>query len=147
MKFKNPFKSDIEAFITAEQENILFEKASDDISNNIINKGIWTKAYSQAGGDESKQKAIYIDLLVNYYKMLIKAGEEFEDIIASEEERKKRQEARAAKARYDSERPMREKQEKEKKQSEYEKKQQASKEAFIKENSKEEFIRKNKKNN
>ena len=42
MKFKNPFKSDIEAFITAEQENILFEKASNDIGNNIINKGLWT---------------------------------------------------------------------------------------------------------
>ena len=68
MKFKNPFKSDIEAFITAEQENLLYTKASDDIANNVINTGLWTKAYSQAGGDESKQKAIYIDLLVDYYK-------------------------------------------------------------------------------
>ena len=140
MKFKNPFKSDIEAFITAEQENLLYAKASEDIANNVINTGLWTKAYSQAGGDESKQKAIYIDLLVDYYKMLLKAGEEFEDIIASEEQRKKRQEAKKARARYESEKPKRE-------QAEYDKKHQASKEAFIKENSKEEFIRKNKKNN
>ena len=72
--------------------------------------------------------------------MLFKAGEEFEDIIASEEQRKKRQEAKAARARYESEKPKRE-------QAEYDKKYQASKEAFIKENSKEEFIKKNKKNN
>ena len=147
MKFKNLFKSDIEAFITAEQENLLYTKASEDIANNIINTGLWTKAYSQAGGDESKQKAIYIDLLVDYYKKLFKAGEEFEDIIASEEQRKKRQEAKAARAKYESEKPIREQAEYEREQAEYDKTHQASKEAFIKENSKEEYIRKNKKNN
>ena len=85
MKFKNPFKSDIDAYLSAEEENSLYAKAANDINNEIYDKGIWTKAYAEAKGDKSKQKAIYIDLIVNHYKMQLKAGAELRDILATKE--------------------------------------------------------------
>ena len=103
MSFKDFFSSPIKTYLTAEEENLLYEKAGDDIEKGIINKGIWTKAYSQAQGDEAKQKAIYIKLIVAHYVKEIQAGEELAYILASaaekvkkEEERRKEREAKAA---------------------------------------------------
>ena len=84
MKFKNPFASNIEKLVSKEAENALYEKAWDDIENNIIDKGIWTKAYAMSDGDEQKQKSAYIRLIVEHYKDLIKAGEELEVILKNE---------------------------------------------------------------
>tara|TARA_B100001248_G_C27260529_1_gene398228 strand:- start:59 stop:484 length:426 start_codon:yes stop_codon:yes gene_type:complete len=84
MKFRNPFASNIEKLISKEAENALYEKAWDDIENNIIDKGIWTKAYAMSDGDEQKQKSAYIRLIVEHYKDLIKAGEELEVILKNE---------------------------------------------------------------
>lgn len=95
MKFKNPWVSATERLLTKEAEHALYEKAANDIELDIINKGIWTKAFSLTEGDEKKQKAKYIELMVEHYKDLILAGEELEDILASEEE--KREKAEAAK--------------------------------------------------
>jgi len=36
MKFRNPFKSDIEHLISNEAENALYEKAANDIDEKII---------------------------------------------------------------------------------------------------------------
>ena len=103
MSFKDYFFSPIKTYLTAEEENLLYEKAGDDIEKGIINKGIWTKAYSQAQGDEAKQKAIYIKLIVAHYVKEIQAGEELSYILASaaekvkkDEERRKAREAKAA---------------------------------------------------
>jgi hypothetical protein len=84
MKFRNPFASNIEKLVSKEAENALYEKAWDDIENNIIDKGIWTKAYAMSDGDEQKQKSAYIRLIVEHYKDLIKAGEELEVILKNE---------------------------------------------------------------
>ena len=84
MKFRNPFASNIEKLVSKEAENALYEKAWDDIKNNIIDKGIWTKAYAMSDGDEQKQKSAYIRLIVEHYKDLIKAGEELEVILKNE---------------------------------------------------------------
>ena len=103
MSFKDFFSSPIKTYLTAEEENLLYEKAGDDIEKGIIYKGIWTKAYSQAQGDEAKQKAIYIKLIVAHYVKEIQAGEELAYILASaaekvkkDEERRKEREAKAA---------------------------------------------------
>ena len=103
MSFKDFFSSPIKTYLTAEEEILLYEKAGDDIEKGIINKGIWTKAYSQAQGDEAKQKAIYIKLIVAHYVKEIQAGEELAYILASaaekvkkDEERRKEREAKAA---------------------------------------------------
>ena len=88
MKFRNPFQSPIARFISKEAEYQLYEKVATDIENNNIEKGVWAKALSDADGDEVKQKAIYIELMVENYKDLIKAGEELEEILAAEFERK-----------------------------------------------------------
>ena len=93
MKFKNPWVSATERLLTKEAEHALYEKAANDIELNNIHKGIWTKAFSLTEGDEKKQKAKYIELMVEHYKDLILAGEELEDILASEEEKRKKAEA------------------------------------------------------
>ena len=89
MKFKNPFQSATDRLISKEVEHKLYEKASIDIENNDIDKGVWTKAFSKAGGDEVKQKAIYIELMVEHYKDEIRAGEEIAKVLATEAEKAK----------------------------------------------------------
>ena len=92
MEFRNPFKSNIKHLISKVAENALYEKAANDMDNNIINKGIWTKAFAKAEGDELKQKAFYIEIIVEHYKDLIRAGEELATILATEEEKRQKQE-------------------------------------------------------
>ena len=96
MKFKNPLKSATDRLLSEEAENSLYEKAANDIENEMIEKGIWTKAFAQANGDEVKQKAIYIELIVQHYKNQLEAGEELANILATEEEKRKKREARQA---------------------------------------------------
>tara|TARA_B100001093_G_scaffold502457_1_gene555507 strand:+ start:2385 stop:2852 length:468 start_codon:yes stop_codon:yes gene_type:complete len=92
MKFRNPFQSPIVRYISKEAEYQLYEKVATDIENNNIQKGVWAKALSEADGDEIKQKAIYIELMVENYKDLIKAGEELEEILSAEFEREAQEE-------------------------------------------------------
>ena len=96
MKFNIPFQSATDKLLSEEAENSLYEKAANDIEKEIIEKGIWTKAFAQANGDEVKQKAIYIELIVQHYKNQIEAGEELNNILATEEEKRKKREARQA---------------------------------------------------
>lgn len=100
MEFKNPFKSKIEHLLSKEAEYQLYKKAADDIEANIIDKGIWTKAYALANGDEKKQKVRYIDLIVEHYKDLIKAGEELETILKTEAEKEEAEKQKEEKQRY-----------------------------------------------
>jgi len=97
MKFKNPFQSATAKLLSSESENQLYAKAAQDISEGIIDKGLWTKAFISAEGDEKKQKAHYLELIVSHYKDLIEAGREIEDILSAakkqeiREEKKKKQ--------------------------------------------------------
>ena len=111
MKFKNPFQSATDRFISKEVEHKLYEKASIDIKNNHIDDGVWTKAFSKAEGDEVKQKAIYIELMVEHYKDEIRAGEELAKVLATEADKAKemqRQEEILKKERAEKERKARE---------------------------------------
>ena len=83
MKFNKPFQSATDRLLSEEAENSLYEKAANDIENEVIEKGIWTKAFAKANGDEVKQKAIYIELIVQHYKNQIEAGEELANILAT----------------------------------------------------------------
>jgi hypothetical protein len=96
MKFKTPFQSATERLLNAGAENSLYEKAASDIEANNIDKGLWTKAFAEADGNEIRQKALYIKMIVKQYKDEILAGEELAAVIASEEERRQRQAAMAA---------------------------------------------------
>ena len=89
MKFKNPFQSATDRLLSKEVEHQLYEKAATDIENNDIDKGVWTKAFSKAGGDEVKQKAIYIELMVEHYRDEIRAGEEIAKVLATEADKEK----------------------------------------------------------
>jgi hypothetical protein len=111
MKFRNPFQSATDRLISKEVEHKLYEKASIDIENNDIDKGVWTKAFSKAGGDEVKQKAIYIELMVEHYRDEIRAGEEIAKVLATEAEKAKerqRQEEILRQERAEEERKARE---------------------------------------
>jgi uncharacterized protein with ATP-grasp and redox domains len=85
MKFKNPFQSATEKVISTSEENKLYEKVTVAIENNDIDKGVWTKAFTQADGDTTKQKVIYIELMVEHYKNLIIAKQELEEVRAIED--------------------------------------------------------------
>ena len=85
MKFKNPFQSATEKVISTSEENKLYEKVTVAIENNDIDKGVWTKAFTQADGDTTKQKVIYIELMVEHYKNLIIAKQELEEARAIED--------------------------------------------------------------
>ena len=84
MKLRNPFQSATEKVISTSEENRLYEKVTTAIENNDIDKGVWTKAFTQADGDTTKQKVIYIELMVEHYKNLIIAKQELEEARAIE---------------------------------------------------------------
>ncbi len=105
---KNPFQSATKRFISKEIENQLYAKASEDMENNLIHKGIWTRAFAKADGNESRQKAIYIELMVQHYKDEIAAGEEIEKILMSEAEKEDARQAEANKIRQEAERKKQE---------------------------------------
>ena len=96
MKFKTPFQSATERLLNAGAENSLYEKAASDIEANNIDKGLWTKAFAEADGNEIRQKALYIKMIVKQYKDEILAGEELAAVMASREEKRQRQAAWAA---------------------------------------------------
>jgi hypothetical protein len=111
MKFRNPFQSATDRLISKEVEHKLYEKASIDIENGSIDRGVMTKAFSNAQGDEVKQKAIYIELMVEHYKDEIRAGEELAKVLATEADKAKemqRQEEILKKERAEKERKARE---------------------------------------
>jgi hypothetical protein len=111
MKFRNPFQSATDRLISKEVEHKLYEKASIDIENGSIDRGIMTKAFSNAQGDEVKQKAIYIELMVEHYKDEIRAGEELAKVLATEADKAQemqRQEEILKKERAEKERKARE---------------------------------------
>tara|TARA_R110001592_G_scaffold261435_3_gene526326 strand:- start:464 stop:931 length:468 start_codon:yes stop_codon:yes gene_type:complete len=89
MKLRNPFQSATNRLISKEVEYQLYEKAAIGIENNSIDKGVWTKAFSKAEGDELKQKAVYIELMVEHYKDEIRAGQELAKILVSEADKAK----------------------------------------------------------
>jgi flagellum-specific peptidoglycan hydrolase FlgJ len=86
MKFKNPFSSPLKDFLTEAEETALYEQAATEIENGIMNKGLWAKALSKADGNEEKQKAIYMELLVDYLKKEIAAGKELASILDKEKQ-------------------------------------------------------------
>ena len=81
------FQSAQERYISKGEEYKLYEKVAVDMEKKELNKGIWAKALTDAEGDKVKQKAIYIKLMVDYYKDLIKAGEEVEAILANKKKK------------------------------------------------------------
>ena len=63
-----------------EIEYLLYEKVAEDIEQGFRDKGVWTKAFVEAEGDENKTKAKYIALMVLQLQLQIKAGLELQEI-------------------------------------------------------------------
>jgi hypothetical protein len=70
-----------------EQENKLYEKVWDEISNGIKDKALWAKAYANGVGSEEKTKALYITYRVEALKIQEKEKKEIYE--EKEEKRKK----------------------------------------------------------
>ena len=60
--------------VSKEIEYLLYEKVAEDIELGFRDKGVWTKAFVEAEGDEGKTKAKYIALMVLQLQLQIKAG-------------------------------------------------------------------------
>tara|TARA_B100001113_G_scaffold313844_1_gene279107 strand:+ start:73 stop:633 length:561 start_codon:yes stop_codon:yes gene_type:complete len=56
-----------------------YSKVSSDIKNGIKDNGVWVKAFSDANGDTSKQKAIYIKLMVEKMILIHESSIEIEE--------------------------------------------------------------------
>lgn len=41
---------------TSEQEEAVYDLVADEIEKGFIRRGLWTKSFSQAGGDKKKRK-------------------------------------------------------------------------------------------
>tara|TARA_B100000795_G_C22381571_1_gene279933 strand:- start:79 stop:480 length:402 start_codon:yes stop_codon:yes gene_type:complete len=87
MKFKNPLKSAIQKYSSAKDEHLAYEKIANDMDKDNIDKGVWTKAFAKSEGNEIKQKAIYIELMIEHYQQEKEAKEELEYIASKESER------------------------------------------------------------
>ena len=66
--------------VSKEIEYLLYEKVAEDIEKGFKDKGVWTKAFVEAEGDENKTKAKYIALMVLQLQLQIKAGLELQEI-------------------------------------------------------------------
>ena len=134
MKFKNPLSSAIEKFSKDKEEHSMYEKIANDLDANNIDKGVWTKAFAKSGGDTVKQKALYIELMIEHYKKERAAQEEMEYIKKKEQEMHIRNSA-----------PLMESLEKERQKREYEEKMNKDRERFREEQRKrDEDLRKEK---
>ncbi len=51
-------------------EEEIYELISEEIDSSAMKKGLWTKAFSEADGDEKKAKSLYIKYRFNHYKLL-----------------------------------------------------------------------------
>jgi len=87
----------------------LYTKVSQDIQSGIKDEGVWVKAYSESDGDLEKQKAKYLDLMVEKiiltYESQKEIKEEKERIREkgrkiSEEKRKKEEERQKREIEY-----------------------------------------------
>ncbi len=45
-----------------EEENKAYAKIGEEIDAGIIDKGLWTKCFADAGGDSNEQKALYLKI-------------------------------------------------------------------------------------
>ena len=74
------FKSATEKLVSKEVEYKLHEKVVKDLAEGKKNLGVWGKAFVDAEADEKKTEAIYVKLMVQYYKDTAKSEAELEAI-------------------------------------------------------------------
>ncbi len=72
-------------------EEKLYEIAGAELATKNINRGVWTKAFSTALGDEAKTKAIYIQIRVEQLRVQLAA--ELQERSETAEQRRTREDA------------------------------------------------------
>ncbi|MDC0073190.1 hypothetical protein OAK06_08460 [Gammaproteobacteria bacterium] len=76
----------IQQATSKEIEYLLYERVAEDIEQGFRDKGVWTKAFVEAEGDEGKTKAKYIALMVLQMQLQIKAGLELQELFSEVED-------------------------------------------------------------
>lgn len=79
VKFFGTTKSALEDLVSQQELYELYERVAGEIEAGLIDRGVWTKAFADAGGDEGKAKAVYIDLMVERLILANKAQSELEN--------------------------------------------------------------------
>jgi len=59
-------------------EDRLYEQIAQELEANAVDKGIWTNAYAQAGGDDKQTRVLYIKL--RFTRLLAIEGDRKESI-------------------------------------------------------------------
>ena len=58
--------------------DLLYAQVHNELENDIVDKGIWARAFAKAKGDETKAKAYYLDLKVQDLTIKNEAAQELE---------------------------------------------------------------------
>lgn len=88
------WKGKNEKYLLQKYKDSLYEKVQEDLTNDIIDKGVWARAYANSEGDENKTKALYIEYKV---QDLILEGEAINETMEKIARKNKHENRKAAK--------------------------------------------------
>ena len=71
-------KSAVEDLVSQQELYELYAKVAKEIEDGLLDKGVWTKSFADAAGNEAKAKAVYIELMVERLILAKKAQSELE---------------------------------------------------------------------
>jgi len=76
-------------------EEAIYELVADELKRGQRREGLWVKAYSQAGGDETKAKAMYIELRKQSILDEMAVNQDMEEAVTKEKRKKDKARAKA----------------------------------------------------
>ena len=88
------WKGKNEKYLLQKYKDSLYEKVQEDLTNDIIDKGVWARAYAKSEGDENKTKALYIEYKVQDLILEGEAINETMEKIARKNEQENRKAAK-----------------------------------------------------
>ena len=65
-------------YSSMKDRDLLYAQVHNELENDIVDKGIWARAFAKAKGDETKAKAYYLDLKVQDLTIKNEAAQELE---------------------------------------------------------------------
>ena len=94
------WKGKNEKYLLQKYKDSLYEKVQEDLTNDIIDKGVWARAYAKSEGDENKTKALYIEYKVQDLILEGEAINETMEKIARKNEQESRKKAKEDKYKF-----------------------------------------------
>ena len=94
------WKGKNEKYLLQKYKDSLYEKVQEDLTNDIIDKGVWARAYANSEGDENKTKALYIEYKVQDLILEGEAINETMEKIARKNKQESRKKAKEDKYKF-----------------------------------------------